>query len=280
MRIFYHPFLALALTALFQATDQSTPAEQPGVPPAAKRAYSEQERIALCKEKQNAPLAPSEPQPLRVEGKVTRPKVLRNVNAVYASPPIPGTVVLQVVIDEDGCVRDSKVLRGVNRYQDSAALDAIRQWVFLPATLEGKPVSVNYLLTMTVSRGYFSPKQLKQQLEGSVGWSRPADHKDEVFVFNVYRTGAEVLPKTIDGCNSLGSVYATVPEVEVAGSIGLFDPSVLLPTIKARAAHKSANTVVVSFAPGASESGRRTLRGTAFRCGDQPLPPELGEPLR
>lgn len=276
MRIFSFSFLALVLTALSQTAEQSTVAEQPGVPSAAERAYSERERIEICKEKGNAPLTPSEPQPLKVEGKVTRPKILRNVKPVYASLPIAGTVVLQVVIDEHGCVRDPRVLRGINRYQDSAALEAVRQWVFLPATLEGKPVSVNYVLTIETKRGVGPPP--KQILEQSAGWTRPADKKDEVFVFNVYRTGAEVLPKTIDGCDSLGSVSATVPEV--AGSVGLYDPSVLLPTIKARAARKSADTVVVSFVRGALENGGRTLRGTAFRCGSQPLPPELGEPLR
>jgi TonB family protein len=148
MRIFYIPFLALVLTPLSQTTEKLTAVEQPGVPPAAERAYSERERIAICKKKGNAPLAPSEPQPLKVGGKVTRPTVLRNVK-VHASPPIAGTVILQVVVDEDGCVRDPRILRGINRYQDSAALDAVRRWVFLPATLEGKPVSVNYVLRLS-----------------------------------------------------------------------------------------------------------------------------------
>jgi TonB family protein len=278
MRIFSVPFLALVLTAFSQTTEQSTGVEQPSVPPDEERAYSERERIALCKKKQNALLAPSEPQPLKVEGKVTRPTILRQVKPVYAVPPVDGTVILQVAIDEDGCVRDTRILRGVNRYQDSAALNAVRQWVFLPATLEGKPVRVNYVLTINTARSVGAPP--KQLLEEGVGWTRPADKMDEVFVFNVYRTGGEKLPRTLDGCEFLSSVSATVPEIETAQSIGIFNPSVLLPTIKARAARKSANTVVVSFVPGASEFGRRTLRGTAFRCGNQPLPPELGEPLR
>jgi TonB family protein len=197
---------------------------------------------------------------------------------VYAVPPVNGTVILQVVVDEDGCVRDPKILRGVKKYQDSAALNAVRQWVFLPATLEGKPVSVNYVLTINTATSVGKPP--KQLLERGVGWTRPAGQENEVFVLNVYRTGGEALPRALDGCDFLGSISASVPEVETSQSIGIFNPGVLLPTISARAARKSANTVVVSFAPGASEYGRRTLRGRAFRCGNQPLPPELGEPLR
>ncbi len=276
MRIFSVPFLTLALTALSQTAQPSTTVEPPGAPPAAERTYSKRERIALCGTKQNAPLAPSEPQPLKVEGKITRPTILRQVKPMYAAPPMNGTVILQAVIDEDGCVREPRILRGLNRYQDSAALDSIRQWVFLPATLEGRPVNVNYVLTIETSRGIGPPP--KQLLERAEGWTRPVEEKDEVLVFNVYRTGGEALPRALDGCDFLGTVTATVPEVGGA-SIGIFNPSVLLPSIRARAARKSANTVVVSFAPGASESGRRTLRGTVFRCGNQPLPAELGEPL-
>ena len=122
----------------------------------------------------------------------------------------------------------------------------------------GKPVSVEYILTVETSRGYGPPP--KKLLEGSVGWTRPADKQDEVFVFNVGRTGAEALPKTLEGCDFVSSIYATIPET-IGGSVGFFDPIGLLPTLRERAAHKSANTVVVSFAPGSWESGRRTLRG-------------------
>jgi TonB family protein len=149
MRIFFVPFLALVLTTLSQTTEQSTAAEQPGVPPAAEHTYSKRERIAVCKKKQNAPLAPSEPQPLMIEGKVTRPTILRHVKPVLGGAG-PGRILLQVVIDEDGCVRDPRILQGTNSYQNSGALDAVRQWVFLPATLEGRPVSVNYFLTVTM----------------------------------------------------------------------------------------------------------------------------------
>jgi TonB family protein len=277
MRIFSVPFLALVLTALPQTTEQPTAAELPGAPPAAERAYSEQERIEICKKKGNAPLTPSESQPLKVEGKVARPTILRQVKPEFARRPVNGTVILQVVVDEDGCVRDSKIVQGVNQYQDSGALEAVRQWVFLPATLEGKPVNVSYVLTINTQMGHGAPP--KEILKGIPGWARPADKKDEVFVFNVGRTGAEALPKTLEGCDFVSSISATIPET-IGGSAGFFDPMGLLPTLRERAVHKSANTVVVSLAPGSWESGRRSLRGNAFRCGSQPLPAELGEPLR
>lgn len=272
------PFFALVLTAFSQTPEPSTPAESPGMPPAAERSYSKKERIALCKKKRNAPLGPSEPQPLKVEGEVVRPTILHQVKPVYAGLPAAGTVILQVVVDEDGCVRDSSILRGINKYRDAADLKAVRQWVFLPATLDGKPVSVTYVLTIDVSRGFGAPP--KQLLEQSEGWTRPDDQPDEVFVFNIYRTGSESLPRTLDGCDYRGSVSASAPGIETSQSISLFNPNALLPTIKAQAARKSADTVVVSFAPGPSEYGRSRLRGNAFRCGSQTLPPELGEPLR
>lgn len=105
-----------------------------------------------------------------------------------------------------------------------------------------------------------------------------ADMETEVRVFNVYRTGAETPPRALAGCEFLGSVSATVPETQAQG-VGFFDPKVLLPTIRGRAARKSADAVVVSFNPRVLERERRTLRGTAFRCGNHPLPSELGEPL-
>lgn len=269
--------VALAVSVLLPTTRPSIAAEQEGAPAAVERYYSEQERIEICRKKGNAPLALSEAQPLKIEGKVARPTILRHVKPEFARPPGNGTVILQVVVDEDGCVRDPKIVQGVDKYQNSGVVEAVRQWVFLPATLEGKPVSVNYVLTTHTQTGRGAPP--KELLEGVPGWARPADKKDEVFVFNVGRTGAEALPKTLAGCDFVGSIYATIPEV-IGGSVGVFDPKGLLPTLRERAAHKSANTVVVSIAPGAWESGRRTLRGNAFRCGSQPLPAELGEPLR
>jgi TonB family protein len=260
---------ALAVSVLLPPARPSIAAEE--------RSYSDQERIEICQKKGNAPLGPSEAQPLEVGGNVSRPQILHQVKPEYPRPPASGTVVVKVVVDEDGCVRDPQVLQGVSKSHDEIAVEAIRQWVFRPATQEGKPVTVSYVLTIKTqtSRG-IPPKDV---LKGIQGWVRPADKKDEVYVFNVGWTGpGAALPKKIEGCDFVDSVYATIPET-VGSSVGFFDPKGLLPTLRERAAHKSANTVVVVIPSGAWEAGRRTLRGNAFRCGNQPLPAELGDPI-
>ena len=52
---------------------------------------------------------------------------------------IQGTVVVEFVVDVDGRVVDARVVRSVPLL-DQAALEAVRQWRFLPATRRGRPV--------------------------------------------------------------------------------------------------------------------------------------------
>jgi TonB family protein len=121
-------------------TAQATPAPVP---------LSKRERIELCKKKRGVPLEPAETQPLHVEdseGKITRPTIIYNVKPRFTGST--GTVVVEAVIDEDGCVRQAKIVQSQtdNRSVDVAALRAVEQWVFLPATREGRPVQVFYTL--------------------------------------------------------------------------------------------------------------------------------------
>ncbi|MFZ0732251.1 MAG: TonB family protein [Candidatus Sulfotelmatobacter sp.] len=59
-----------------------------------------------------------------------------------------GSVTLQVLIGRDGTVQDAKFLQGSLAFAD-AAITGIRQWKFKPYVLNGNPVSVQTLLTMT-----------------------------------------------------------------------------------------------------------------------------------
>ncbi len=63
-----------------------------------------------------------------------------------------GTVVLQVLIGRDGTVQDVKFLQGSLAFA-RAAIDGVRQWKFKPYSMNGRPVSVQTLLTMKFKPG-------------------------------------------------------------------------------------------------------------------------------
>jgi TonB family protein len=90
--------------------------------------------------------------PLRVGGAVTRPE------KVYAPPPVyteearkqraRGVVIIEAVIDAQGCILDDHILKGMPLGLSRTALAAVEKWVFEPAKLAGKPVKVYYTLTV------------------------------------------------------------------------------------------------------------------------------------
>lgn len=59
-----------------------------------------------------------------------------------------GKVVIKATIDKDGKVTGMEVSESLDEAYDHAAMAAITQWQFEPATLDGVPVSVYYFLTI------------------------------------------------------------------------------------------------------------------------------------
>jgi TonB family protein len=55
-----------------------------------------------------------------------------------------GNVIVRVIISEQGKVLRAQILRGPGsgREVESAAVEALKGWLFEPATLQGKPVAV------------------------------------------------------------------------------------------------------------------------------------------
>ncbi len=97
---------------------------------------------------------PPASRPLTVS-KATRVSPPRRISGPAPAYPedarkerIEGTVVIQAVIGKGGTVTQTRVLRSLAPSLDQASREAIRGWTFEPATLDGKPVSVFYNLTI------------------------------------------------------------------------------------------------------------------------------------
>ena len=83
--------------------------------------------------------------PVRVGGQIRPPTKIRDVAPVYPaiarSARVAGVVTIEATIDPEGKVMDAKVVRSVPML-DQAALDAVRQWEYIPTLLNGVPVPV------------------------------------------------------------------------------------------------------------------------------------------
>ena len=89
-----------------------------------------------------------------VDGRITEPRVLKRGtfdNERFIGKRGPGgSVVAEMVIDVDGTVRDVKLLHGVDPEIDESFLTAAKDYLFEPATLDGEPVPVKYILILRI----------------------------------------------------------------------------------------------------------------------------------
>jgi TonB family protein len=85
------------------------------------------------------------PGPYRVGNGIEPPRKIKDVRPVYPAGALAsralGTVLIEAVVGADGKVHDATVVHSIPSL-DRAALDAVRQWEFLPSRLNGIAVSV------------------------------------------------------------------------------------------------------------------------------------------
>lgn len=91
-------------------------------------------------------------QVLPLGGDVQKPVKVHAPAPVYTElarrARIQGIVILQAVIDREGAVVSAEIVRGLPMGLNEAALEAVRQWRYEPATLQGRPVAVQFNLTV------------------------------------------------------------------------------------------------------------------------------------
>jgi TonB family protein len=92
------------------------------------------------------------PGALHVEGDVKAPVVVTRIEPLYPEAArkdrIAGVVILEILIDKSGSVADAMVLQNLPDGLGQAAMDAVKQWKFKPATMNGEPVDVIFNVTM------------------------------------------------------------------------------------------------------------------------------------
>jgi protein TonB len=100
--------------------------------------------------------APVHRGPYRVGGKVQAPRLIREVKPIYPvlakDARISGRVAIDCVIDEHGDVTQMQVVSG-EPLLVTAALNAVEQWKYQPTLLNGKPIPVDMIVTVTFTLG-------------------------------------------------------------------------------------------------------------------------------
>ena len=98
---------------------------------------------------------------------VTPAKLVKQVDPVYPEAArkarVEGAVILEATTDTYGRVANVKVLRSIPLL-DQAAIDAVKQWVYEPVVVDGKPVPMTFTVTVQFK---FSEK--KPEVGGVVG---------------------------------------------------------------------------------------------------------------
>lgn len=89
---------------------------------------------------------------------VPQPKASKIVHLVQPHYPadakrrgIEGAVVMDLIIDEAGNVREPFVIKSAGPLLDRASLGAVRQWKYSPTVLNGVPVSVHTMVSVVYS---------------------------------------------------------------------------------------------------------------------------------
>jgi protein TonB len=99
-----------------------------------------------------APTVASPQGPQRLHQGIQAPRKIVDVAPRYPAlareSHLEGVVILDVIIDETGVVRSTRVLKSVP-FLDQAAVDAVQQWRFTPARLNGMAIPI--VMTVTVA---------------------------------------------------------------------------------------------------------------------------------
>ena len=80
---------------------------------------------------------------------ITPPRVAKQVNPSYPTNRgvrATGSVIIALVVSSKGLPKNPHIVKGIDKDLDQSAVDAVKQWRFVPAQKDGKPVAVRISL--------------------------------------------------------------------------------------------------------------------------------------
>src|ERR1700676_1997036 len=82
----------------------------------------------------------------KVGGGISAPQAVSTPDPEYTeearNAKTQGTCILWLIVDDQGRPRDIRIVRGLGMGLDAKAIEAVKQWKFLPSLKDGRPVNV------------------------------------------------------------------------------------------------------------------------------------------
>ncbi len=130
-----------------------------------------------------------------------KPELLKRVNPEYPKvlllAGVEGEVYVRATINEQGKVENAVVTRATDNRFNDAALDALRQWMFKPAMLDGKPIKTEVTIPFKFALG-----------DASLPPGKLVTLREKITRFLTGGTAAELLPEIDSSAYSiLGGDY-------------------------------------------------------------------------
>lgn len=162
----------------------------------------------------------------------TAPKVLTKINPSYPDKARQnrkeGTVTLGLIVTEGGSVKDVRVVTGVDKDIDQAAIEAVSQWKFAPGTYQGNAVDVE--LTVTVNFRLSANSQQTPSSGDLLQQSEAADNARNIYsdgaeafnradyatAANLFRKVTTMLPQNASAWNELGRALLALNQLDAA----------------------------------------------------------------
>jgi TonB family protein len=132
-----------------ESAQQAEQVVAPAISTSGTDANPDEMASGLAAGSEKPPAAPEVPIP--VGGDVKAARLLKEVAPIYPvmarNQHVSGDVVIDALIDANGRVTTMKVISGPALLHQ-AAKDALKQWKYQPASLDGKPVSMHLTVTL------------------------------------------------------------------------------------------------------------------------------------